>query len=503
MFTSVATSGSKRRWGSFCVQVLMAATSLVCVPGCRVGPDYTRPTVATPAGWRWKNAEHAGDPAAFQHTWQVYNDPKLDELEAQALEANQEIKLALARVDESRALARLNKADFYPQVSAEPAYSRREQSGNVFIPGISSFAGSGGPGSIPGFRSPFNDFLLPLQTSYEADVWGRVRRTVAAGRNRAEASVADYEAVRLTVAADVAANYFLLRSLDSQIGVLQQSLELRKQSLDLVDKRVKSGVADELDLNRARTEVATSTASLADARGQRELRVNMIAVLCGKAASDFVVEAHALVGEPPGIPAGLPSLLLERRPDVVAAERRLAASCEEIGVAKAAYFPRFALTGSGGFESAELNQLFKGTSTVWNVAANIVQPVFTGGKNKAQLDAAKARFEEALAQYRQQTLVAFKDVEDALVEIRYLAEQAAALADAIESTRKVTALAAARYEGGRVSYLEVVDAQRQQLAVEQQAAQILGRRMAATARLIKALGGGWTGIDVVDAPKEK
>ena len=483
---------------------LAASALLLCLSGCRVGPDYQRPVVAVPAEWRWKSVERT-EQAAATHSggiWSVFNDPKLDELEALALDANQEIRLALARVDETRALARVGKADFFPQVSIQPTFRRQEQSGGTFIPGISSFAGPGGAGSIPGFRKPFNDFLLPLNVAYEADVWGRVRRSVEAGLDRAEASVADYDAVRLTAAGDVAANYFLLRALDTQIDVLQQSLKLRKESQDLVDKRVKSGVADDLDLNRAKTEMATSAASLADVKRQREQVANILAILCGKTASNFTLEPKTLVGEPPVIPIGLPSALLERRPDVIRAERLLAASSEEIGVAKAAYFPRLALTASGGFESADLTQLFRGSSTAWNVVANVVQPVFTGGKNKAQLDAAKARFEEACAQYNQQALVAFKDVEDALVDLRYLAEQGKALSDAVESTRKVTQLATARYDAGRISYLEVVDAQRQQLAVEQQAAQILGQRLVATARLIKALGGGWTsGTEFVGAQK--
>lgn len=318
-----------------------------------------------------------------------------------------------------------------------------------------------------------------------------MRRSVEAGQDRAEASIADYESIRLTAAADVAANYFLLRSLDSQIDVFKKSIDLRKQSLDLVSKRVTSGVADDLDLNRGKTELATASATLADLKRQREQAVNVLAILCGTPASNFLIDPKTLCGEPPEIPIGLPSALLERRPDVVRAERLLAASCQDIGIAKAAYFPRLSLTASGGFESDDLTQLFRGPSTAWNVVANVVQPVFTGGKNKAQLDAAKARYDESLAQYRQQTLIAFKDVEDALIDLRFLTEQSRALIEATDATRKVTQLAMARYDAGRINYFDVVDAERQQLAVEQQSVQILGQRLVAAARLIKALGGGW------------
>ena len=293
------------------------------------------------------------------------------------------------------------------------------------------------------------------------------------------------------MAGDVAANYFLIRSLDAQIDVLKHSIDLRKESLDLVNKKFNMGVTDELDVNRAKTEQSTTEASLADTKRQREQAINVLAILCGRTASDFSLEFKPLAGTPPEIPAGLPSELLERRPDVVSAERLLAAANEDIGVAKAAFFPRLSLTASGGFESQDLQSLFTPTSAIFNFVANAVQPVFTGGRNKGQLEAAKARYQQALAQYRQQILIAFKDVEDALVDLRYRAEQAKAIDDAVESSRKVTKLAQLRYDNGRVGYLDVVDAEREQLAVEQQAADLLGQRMAATVRLIKALGGGW------------
>jgi multidrug efflux system outer membrane protein len=424
----------------------------------------------------------------------------LDELEAAAFEANQDIRLALARVDESRALARLSRADFFPQINAQPAYRRAENSNTVFIPALSAIAGQKGVTNIPGLRTPFNDFLLPLDLTYEADVWGRVRRSMTAARERSEATVADAHAVLLTVSADVAVNYFILHALDAQTGILQHTIELRKSSLELIEKQLAAGIANDLDLNRAKTELSTTEASLSDVKRQRNQVVNVIAILTGKPAASITLEIKALAGEPPEIPVALPSALLERRPDVVRAERLLAASSEDIGVSKAAYFPRFALTAAGGFESQDLTKLFNWTSTIWNFATNITQPVFTGGRNKANLDAAKARYAEALAVYREQILVAFKDVEDALVDIQSRAEQAKSVTDAIESSRKVTELSTSRYQKGQVSYFEVVDAQRQQLALEQQAAELLGQRMAAAVRLIKALGGGWTMSTGMDVP---
>ena len=461
---------------------VLAIVLAITASGCRVGPDYQRPMVDAPVDWHWKKAA-LQDVAQNGPAWQVFNDPVLNDLETLAIDANQDIKVAVGRVEETRALARVSRADMFPQISAQPGFSRNEQSANNFTPGFN--------GTIPGIRAPFNAFNVPLDLSYEADVWGRIRRTISAARDRAYASVADYHTVLLTVTSDVAANYFLLRALDADVEVLEHTLALRGESLKLVNNQFKFGVVDALDVNRAKTDLSSAEAALANSRRQREEIVHVLAILCGKPASDFKVEFKPLATTPPEIPAGLPSTLLQRRPDVVRAEYLLAAASEEIGVAKAAYFPRLSLTGSAGFESAELSKLFNWPSTAWSVAANIIQPVFTGGRNRANLEAAKARYEQALGVYRQQVLVAFKDVEDALVDIRYRGEQARALNDAVEAARTVTRLAMTRYQNGQVSFLDVVDAQRQQLLVEEQAVLVLGERQTATVRLIKALGGGW------------
>ena len=460
---------------------VLIALAFLC--GCAVGPNYHRPAVETPQDWRWKKAALT-DVEQNGAWWEVFKDEKLNELESAALEANQDIKAAVGRVDEARALARLSKADFFPQITANPAFTRSEQSANTFIPGFSS-------GNLPGIRKPHNDFLFPLELSYEADVWGRVRRSTAAARDRAEASIADYHTVLLTVGSDIALNYFLVRALDAEAVVLENTLKTRNESLKLVSSQFKFGAVDALDLARAKTDVATTKANIANNKRQREEVVNMLVILTGKLASSLTLEEKPLAIEPPEIPAGLPSALLERRPDVTHAERLLAASNEEIGVAKAAYFPRLALTSSGGFESQELTHLFNGPSAIWAVAANIMQPVFTGGRNRSQLEAAKARYEQNLAAYREQVLVSFKDVEDALVDIQLRGEQGKAIAEAIQSAREVTKLATTRYEKGQVSYLDVVDAQRRQLEVEAQGPLILGERLSATVRLIKSLGGGW------------
>lgn len=486
---------------SFMARTAMVLPAMLFVAGCAVGPKYARPTSETPAEWRFKKAEiaqtntdAANKPAtemgaAFGpeiaavplNWWTIFNDPKLNELAEQALEANQDIKLALGRVDEARALARVKKADFFPQISFSPGYSRVKDSDNA-----------GRSANFGGFeQKAFNSYSLPFQLSYEIDVWGRIRKGREAAKDRAEATVADFYAVRLAVASDTAANYILLRALDSEVEVLRNSLKLRADSLQLVETRFKLGATDALDVARAKADVAATEATLADTLRQREAVVNVIALLTGKPAPSVAFDPRPLDLPPPVIPTGLPSDLLQRRPDIFRAERQLAATSEEIGVAKAAFFPRFSLTANGGFESSELNLLTKGSSLVWNLVSNLAQPLFTGGRNKAELEAAKARYQQALAVYQQQVLVAFKDVQDALVDIRFRADQAKALDVAVLQAREVTRLAKLRYEKGQISYLDVLDAQRQQLDVEQQSARVLGQRLASTIMLIKALGGGW------------
>lgn len=464
------------------VASLIAMSLLLSLSGCMVGPRYDRPAVETPSDWHWKKASLV-EQAKNGLWWQVFKDPKLDELESLAMEANQDLKAAVARVDESRALARLSKSEFYPQITSSPGFSRSEDSAHDFLPGAT--------GTPRGIRTPHNFFSLPVSLSYEIDAWGRIRKSVAAATDRAEARVADYHTIILTVTSDVAINYYLLHSLDAEADVLEHTLALRKKSLELVTSQFKFGAIDALDVARAKTDVSTTLSDMSDVGRRRAETTHIIAILCGKPATDFVIENKPLTLPPPEIPADLPSMLLERRPDVVHAERLLAASNEEIGVARAAFFPRFSLTGSAGLESQELTNLFNWQSTVWNFATGLAQPVFTGGRNKANLEASRARYDQATAQYKQQVLVAFKDVEDALAGIQFRAEQAKFQAEAVDAAREVTTLATKRYENGQVTYLDVVDAQRKQLEVELGASRILGQRLVSTIQLIKSLGGGW------------
>ena len=460
---------------------VLAVPVVLSLASCAVGPDYQRPPVEIPKNWKEAAPRDAESRARW---WEIFDNPELNTLEAQALVANQTLKGAVARVEEARSVARISAADFYPTLTFDPTASRQDFSANRLLTI---------PHSVGLSRFNSNLFTVPLDLSYEVDVWGRVRRSYEAAKEEAQASAADYQMVLLTLTSDVAQNYFLLRSLDAEIELLKRTVQLRKEALDLVRYRFEGGVANQLELSQAETDLATTEAQAIALEQRRAQLEDVLAVLLGKPASEFSMPREPLGVLPPAIPAGLPSDLLERRPDVAQAERLMAASNARIGVAKAAFFPAIQLTGSAGFQSTDLASLFKWESRMWSIGSGLFTPIFEGGRIRANYEATKARYEEAVAQYRQQVLLAFRDVEDALAGIRVLADQAQAQARAVTSAGKTTELATLRYREGLSNYLEVVDAQRTQLDNERSAVQILGQRFASSVLLVKALGGGWTG----------
>ena len=458
-----------------------AVPMLLVLAGCAaVGPDYKRPETGTPKGWKESSQQDAAAKALPVTWWEVFGDAQLNELEEQAKVQNPSLRAAAARVMQARAIARVSEADFYPDVTLDPTVSRDRYSKNRPVQ----------PGTpVVGYTA--NHFRLPLDASYEIDVWGRVRRQVEAADARLDASADDYYTVLLTLQADIAQNYFALRSLDAERDVLRRAIGIRRQALDLIRVRYEGGVGSVLDLSRAETEVASAESeSIAVSRRRAEIE-HAIALLIGKPPAEFSLAENPLNLAPPAIPAGLPSELLVRRPDVAQAERLLAARNAEIGVAKAAYFPSIRLTGAFGFGSAELGDLLKSGSTVGFLGAGISLPIFDGGRIKGNVDLAKAAYEENLAQYRSRVLSAFGDVEDALSGLRILAEQAGAQSRAVASARETADISATRYEAGLVIFLEFVDAERTRLANQRLATQIDGQRLVASVGLIKALGGGW------------
>ena len=463
--------------------LITVATTSTTFGGLMVGPDYHRPEASVPAQYTdaslgtWKEAVPS-DAIARGDWWSVYQDATLDELERKAAGNNQDLKAAIARVTQARALARTAKAEFFPALSFDPSYTRSRTSGNELNP-------------VPNLVG--NDFHVPLDLSFELDLWGRVRRTFEGANADAQARLAAFENTLLVLKADVAQNYFALRTLDAERVILRSTIGLRRDAVALVRSRFESGAASELDLSRALTELNSTEAELKSVDRSRSEVEHALAVLVGAPASDFSVKEVGLDSAtlPPVIPSGLPSELLERRPDIAEAERTMKASNARIGTAKAAFFPVVRLTGAAGYESVDVESLFNWESRVWSLGPSITFPLFQGGRNRANLQRARAQYEENVANYRQRVLVAFEEVQDALTGARLLYEQAQAQSRALVSARRTSEISNERYRAGLVSYLEVVDSERTALAAEREAARIAGQRLVTSTQLIKALGGGW------------
>jgi outer membrane protein, multidrug efflux system len=449
--------------------------------GCAVGPDYHRPNVATPSVYKdtdlgtWKQS-NPSDQIAKGNWWTVFGDPVLDDLEIRATTNNLDLKAAVARVTEARASARVAKAEFFPNLQLDAAAERTRSSPNV---------------ANPLANRNFSDFRVPVDFSYELDIWGRVRRSFEAANDEAIASVANYETVLLTLKAELAQDYFTLRALDAERGILRNTMELRKEALALVQARYKGGAASELDVSQAETELTITESEYVGLGKQRAELENAIAVLLGENASAFSLAEKPLDLSLPVIPPGLPSELLERRPDVAEAERLLASQNARIGVAKAAFFPVVRLTGAAGLESGDISTLFNWQSRAWSLGPSISLPIFEGGRNAANLKRSKAAYEEAVAQYRKRVLVAFQEVENGLSGVRILAEQDLVQKRSVTSATRTAEISRKRYEAGLVSYLEVVDSDRTRLQTERAAARLLGQQLITSVQLIKALGGGW------------
>jgi multidrug efflux system outer membrane protein len=466
---------------------LAALAALLGLSACTVGPDYRRPAEPIPPAFKqagpWKEATPQGtlDPERW---WVVFGDPVLDELELRAANSSPRLHAALARLDQVRAALGAARATRYPQVE--------------FVPDVGRFGVSGNrpdqPSKVPTNTDyEVNRFRVPLYASYEVDIWGRVRRLVEAADARSEASLASYRTVMLSLQGEIAQAWFQLCAADQELAILRQNIELRQKARDLVETRKRGGIASELDVARIQTELATAESdAYLVARRRAELEY-ALAVLVGETPESFSLPERRLEAQPPAVPVGLPADLLERRPDIAEAERLLVARNAEIGVAKAAFFPAIRLTGGVGFESSELSDLFQPESTIWSLFGSLTQPVFDGGRNRANLARAEAAYRENLAEYRQRLLAAFQEVESALAGLRLLSEQAGVQARAQSSAETAARLASARYRAGLVVVLEVIDAQRVKLAVERQTLQVRTQQLATTIALIKALGGGWTG----------
>jgi len=432
--------------------------------------------------------------------WSVFPDATLDRLERRALAANRDLRQAVARVMEARAEASAAAAGFYPNLSA-PLLASRQRTTNTGpvttsrLIGGNFFAGTSGSGLPATFAgqalaNTYDDFQLPLSVSYEVDVFGRIRGAYDQAHANAQASEADREAVRLSLTAQVAANYFALRAADSAVAVLQRTAALRADAEQIQERRVKGGAATDVDLLRARVEKSNTEADLIDAVQQRVELENALAELCGEHAGDFRLAPRPLdQTPPPAVPDTIPAGLLTQRPDLVEAERRIAAASSGVKAARAQYFPVFDVRAGYGFESSQADQLLENQSHAWSIAGAINIPIFDGGRNAAGLAQARARDDQAIDAYQQTALAAFREVQDALSNLRERALQAAARQRAAEDARRVFDASQRSYTEGGMSYFEVIDAQRVLLNAELAQVRTMGVRYAATVDLIRAAGG--------------
>ena len=467
----------------------LAGLAALLLGGCMVGPDYTKPSVPMTSIYKeadgWKVAQ-PGDHLPRGQWWVILGDPELHALEEQVAAANQNLKIAEARLREARALVRFNRAALFPTISAGVGISSIRDSANrpFLTPNVNT--GSSG------------DLLFSLDMSYEIDLWGRVRRTVAAARNEAQATAADLETARLSLQAELAMDYFELRAADAQKQLLDATVKAFEAALRLTTNRFQGGAAPKSDVAQAQTQLDTTLAQATDVTVQRAQLEHAIATLIGKPPAAFSLSPRPLDTPPPDIPVGLPSQLLERRPDIAAAERRVAEANEQIGIAKAAYYPTLMLNASVGFEGSSFGNALNASSLLWAVGASITQTIFDGGRRRATSDATRAAYDATVAGYRQTTLTAFQQVEDNLAALRILEQEAQQQRRAVESAQQSLQLFTNRYRGGVDNYLQVITAQTVTLSNQRNEIDILRRRMDASVLLVKALGGGW---DVAELPK--
>jgi NodT family efflux transporter outer membrane factor (OMF) lipoprotein len=479
------TRGSK-------IRLTAAWVGLALFGGCSFAPRYTVPPVQTPAAYKevdgWKVAQPKDDVIRGKW-WEMFSDPLLNALEEQVAISNQTLLAALANLQEARAVIKEARSQYFPAASLEPSVTKTYQSANAKSVATSPGSSAGKSGNNSTFYS------LPLDASWEPDLWGAIRNTVKADIYTAQASAANLEDLRLTAQADVAVDYFSLRGQDALKAVLDATVVAYQKTLDLTKALFQQGIDSDEDVSEAETQLATTQAQDTNVGIQRAQYEHAIALLLGKPASTFSIPvqlpATNLTAQPPEIPVGIPSELLERRPDVATAERSVAAANAQIGVARAAFFPTLTLTGSAGYESTSIGNLLSGPGAFATLGAMLVQPVFDAGLRKATVEQFTAAHNVAVANYRQAVLVAFQEVEDNLAALRILSQERQQQDIAVRSAARTLALASHRYELGIDSYLNVIVAQTALLNNQQTAVNLRTQQMTSSVQLILTLGGGW------------
>jgi NodT family efflux transporter outer membrane factor (OMF) lipoprotein len=449
--------------------------------GCAAGPDYVRPQIEAPAQYKelqgWRPAEPR-DALPRGSWWTMFGDRELDALMARVELSNQTLRAAEARFRQSRALADQARAALFPALSANASATRSKS------PSLSN---------QPSFAvGAVNNYNVGLNTSWELDVWGRVRRSVEAGEAGWQASAADLEAARLSAYAALAQNYFALRVADATRQVLEDTVAAYERTLELTRNRYAAGVVARVDVVQAEVQWKSAQAQLVDVGVERAQLEHAIALLVGEAPAAFSIERALFAANMPAIPVGLPSELLERRPDIATAERNVAAANARIGVAQTAFFPTVTLSGAAGYRSTSSADLLTVPSRFWSLGAALAQALFDGGLREAQKEQAIAVYDEDAATYRQAVLTAFGEVEDNLAALRILEEEARLQDEVVQAARHALELTTNQYKAGVVSYLNVISAQTTLLANERTASSLLGRRLTASVALVKALGGGWS-----------
>jgi NodT family efflux transporter outer membrane factor (OMF) lipoprotein len=467
----------------------------VAAGGCNLAPKYTRPPIETPVrygetapaatgteGVVW-DAARPYDQIGRGHWWEAYNDPALNALEEQVEISNQSIRAAEARFRSARASLGIARAALFPTVSAVPAFSRSHTSATV----------ENSSGTLPSANRPtaIDEYSLPFDANYELDLWGRVRNSVAASAATAEASAADLATALLSTQAELAQDYFQLRAIDAERRIIGETVASYRQSLEQTQALYRSGLDSEEEVARAETQLNTAIAQATDLEVARAAYQHAIAVLIGKAPAAISLAEAPLTERAPVVPPGVPSDLLQRRPDIASAERRVAAANAEIGVARAAAFPRLTLGGAAGWQSSTAARWFEWPSRIWSVGPQLAQTLFAGGAVRAGSEAARAAFDQAAATYRQTVLTAFQSVEDNLAAVRILEQEAREQRVAVDSAQHLLDLANTRFKLGIDSYLNVITAQTALLSNRETEVQIQVRQLIASLSLIKALGGGW------------
>ena len=488
-------------------RIAAAFVTTVFPAGCMVGPTYHRPPIAgTPAFKEsppegWKNAE-PNEGLARGRWWEIYGDPQLNDLVSKVELSNQNVIAAMARYREAVDQVQIARAALFPTVTTTPSavvtkgssLSSRGQLISSGPNGTSSGAGAGtgsGTGSSRSGSGVNVNYAMPFDISYQADIWGNIRRSVTASQDTAQASAADLENAKLTFQAQLAQMYFQLHGLDADADLLRRNVAIFEQSLQLTQDRFNAGVASGADVAQARTQLESTRAQLIDVGVGRAQFEHAIAVLVGETPAMVSIPEKILDSPPPQIPIGVASTLMERRPDVAATERAIAAANEQIGIAKAAYFPTLTLSGTVGFVSTNLAKLFTVPSLFWAVGPQLAATLFDGGGRKGQVRFSQAAYEESVATYRQTVLTAFQQVEDQLSSLRILQQEQATEAAARQAAQDAVDIAVAQYQAGTADYLAVIVLQAALLQAQRLEIDILTRRLTASVLLIEALGGGW------------